>query len=48
MLKLDGQCVQEGFSEKLKEQATEGCNIAGKVRVNKVYVQVASSCLRTY
>jgi len=30
------QCVQEGFSEKLREQATEGCNIAGKVRVNKV------------
>ncbi|GAA5883188.1 hypothetical protein JCM3774_002413 [Rhodotorula dairenensis] len=30
------QCVSEGWSEKIKEQATEGCNIAGKVRVNKV------------
>lgn len=34
------QCVQEGFSVKLKEQATEGCNVAGKVRVNKVSVGV--------
>lgn len=32
------QCVQEGFSDKLKDQAREGCNVAGKVRVNKVYV----------
>lgn len=30
------QCVSEGWSDKIKEQATEGCNIAGKVRVNKV------------
>lgn len=30
------QCVQEGWTEKLKEQATEGCNVAGKVQVNKV------------
>ncbi|CAD6576591.1 MAG: hypothetical protein CYPHOPRED_006042 [Cyphobasidiales sp. Tagirdzhanova-0007] len=30
------QCVQEGWGDKLKEQATEGCNVAGKVRVNKV------------
>ncbi|KAI5983489.1 Sec1-like protein [Pisolithus albus] len=30
------QCVQEGWSEKLKEQAEEGCNISGRIRVNKV------------
>ncbi|GAA5868039.1 hypothetical protein JCM8547_000786 [Rhodosporidiobolus lusitaniae] len=30
------QCVSEGWSQKLKDQANEGCNIAGKVRLNKV------------
>ena len=30
------QCVQEGWSDKLKDQAEEGCNISGKIRVNKV------------
>lgn len=30
------QCVSEGWSDKIKEQSSEGCNIAGKVRVNKV------------
>ncbi|GAA6017482.1 hypothetical protein JCM10207_008242 [Rhodosporidiobolus poonsookiae] len=30
------QCVSEGWSDKIKEQATEGCNLAGKVHVNKV------------
>lgn len=30
------QCVSEGWSDKIKEQAAEGCNIAGKVRVNRV------------
>ncbi|GAA6003348.1 retrograde cargo receptor ERV46 [Rhodotorula paludigena] len=30
------QCVSEGWSTKIKEQANEGCNIAGKVRVNRV------------
>lgn len=30
------QCVSEGWKDKIKEQATEGCNLAGKVRVNKV------------
>ncbi|GAA5895627.1 hypothetical protein JCM8208_005284 [Rhodotorula glutinis] len=30
------QCVSEGWSDKIKEQASEGCNIAGKVRVNRV------------
>ncbi|KAF7985600.1 hypothetical protein HWV62_3903 [Athelia sp. TMB] len=30
------QCVNEGWSEKLKEQSNEGCNISGRLRVNKV------------
>ncbi|BGP58406.1 hypothetical protein JCM8202_001909 [Rhodotorula sphaerocarpa] len=30
------QCVSEGWSDKIKEQAEEGCNLEGKVRVNKV------------
>ncbi|GAA5938031.1 retrograde cargo receptor ERV46 [Sporobolomyces koalae] len=30
------QCVSEGWSNKIKEQSTEGCNLAGKVHVNKV------------
>ncbi|GAA5962260.1 hypothetical protein JCM3765_004723 [Sporobolomyces pararoseus] len=30
------QCVAEGWSDKIKEQSTEGCNLAGRVHVNKV------------
>ncbi|KAL4063304.1 Sec1-like protein [Scleroderma yunnanense] len=30
------QCVQEGWTEKLKDQADEGCNVSGRIRVNKV------------
>jgi len=30
------QCKDEGWSDKLKEQASEGCNISGHIRVNKV------------
>ncbi|KAI5118701.1 hypothetical protein M0805_003357 [Coniferiporia weirii] len=30
------QCVREHWSDKLKEQSTEGCNISGRIRVNKV------------
>ncbi|PWN50520.1 DUF1692-domain-containing protein [Violaceomyces palustris] len=30
------QCVSEHWSEKIKEQNKEGCNVAGTVRVNKV------------
>lgn len=30
------QCVSEGWTDKIKEQAEEGCNIAGMVHVNKV------------
>lgn len=35
-LTLSLQCVSEGWTDKIKEQSEEGCNIAGKVRVNKV------------
>ncbi|KZS92895.1 ER-derived vesicles protein ERV46, partial [Sistotremastrum niveocremeum HHB9708] len=31
------QCVSEGWTDKLREQSSEGCNIAGGVRVNKVF-----------
>ncbi|TDL22173.1 endoplasmic reticulum-derived transport vesicle ERV46 [Rickenella mellea] len=30
------QCVREGWGSKLKEQSSEGCNIYGKLWVNKV------------
>jgi hypothetical protein len=30
------QCVREGWTEKLKEQSNEGCNVSGRIRVNKV------------
>ncbi|KAK4046029.1 ER-derived vesicles protein erv46 [Microbotryomycetes sp. JL201] len=30
------QCVSEGWTDKIKTQSDEGCNVAGKVRVNKV------------
>ncbi|GAA5908587.1 retrograde cargo receptor ERV46 [Sporobolomyces salmoneus] len=30
------QCVAEGWSTKIKEQSSEGCNLAGRVHVNKV------------
>ncbi|KZO97037.1 Sec1-like protein [Calocera viscosa TUFC12733] len=30
------QCVNEGWTEKIKTQSQEGCNISGRVRVNKV------------
>ncbi|KAJ3238486.1 Endoplasmic reticulum-Golgi intermediate compartment protein 3 [Chytriomyces hyalinus] len=30
------QCVKEGWSDKIKEQENEGCNISGHIEVNKV------------
>ncbi|KAI0357469.1 Sec1-domain-containing protein [Trametes cingulata] len=42
------QCVQEGWSEKLKEQATEGCNISGRLRVNKVVGNIHLSPGRSF
>ncbi|KZT09274.1 endoplasmic reticulum-derived transport vesicle ERV46 [Laetiporus sulphureus 93-53] len=42
------QCVSEGWSDKLKEQADEGCNISGKVRVNKVVGNIHLSPGRSF
>ncbi|EMD40076.1 hypothetical protein CERSUDRAFT_132878 [Gelatoporia subvermispora B] len=42
------QCVDEGWSEKLKDQANEGCNIAGRVRVNKVVGNIHLSPGRSF
>ncbi|EPS97540.1 hypothetical protein FOMPIDRAFT_1025000 [Fomitopsis schrenkii] len=42
------QCVSEGWSDKLKEQAEEGCNIAGKIRVNKVVGNIQLSPGRSF
>jgi hypothetical protein len=30
------QCAKENYSEHLKEQTKEGCNVAGRIRINKV------------
>jgi Endoplasmic reticulum vesicle transporter len=32
-----GQCLKEGWSEKIAAQTSEGCRVTGRVRVNKVY-----------
>lgn len=42
------QCVKEGWSDKLKEQASEGCNISGRVRVNKVVGNIHLSPGRSF
>ncbi|GJE88841.1 endoplasmic reticulum-Golgi intermediate compartment protein [Phanerochaete sordida] len=42
------QCAQEGWSDKLREQANEGCNIAGKIRVNKVVGNIHLSPGRSF
>jgi len=42
------QCVNEGWSDKLKEQASEGCNISGRVRVNKVVGNIHLSPGRSF
>ncbi|KAH7885289.1 Sec1-like protein [Phlebopus sp. FC_14] len=42
------QCVQEGWSEKLKDQADEGCNVSGRIRVNKVIGNINISPGRSY
>ena len=40
--------MNEGWSDKLKEQASEGCNIAGRVRVNKVVGNIHLSPGRSF
>jgi len=42
------QCVREGWSDKLKEQAEEGCNISGRIRVNKVVGNLHLSAGRSF
>ncbi|OBZ68934.1 Endoplasmic reticulum-Golgi intermediate compartment protein 3 [Grifola frondosa] len=42
------QCVKEGWSEKLKEQASEGCNVSGQLRVNKVVGNIHLSPGRSF
>ncbi|PFH53987.1 hypothetical protein AMATHDRAFT_73002 [Amanita thiersii Skay4041] len=42
------QCVREGWSEKLRDQASEGCNISGRIRVNKVIGNIHFSPGRSF
>ncbi|EJC98088.1 endoplasmic reticulum-derived transport vesicle ERV46 [Fomitiporia mediterranea MF3/22] len=42
------QCVREHWSEKLHEQSTEGCNISGRLRVNKVIGNIHLSPGRSF
>ncbi|KAG2757911.1 Sec1-like protein [Suillus brevipes Sb2] len=42
------QCVEEGWSGKLKDQADEGCNVSGRIRVNKVVGSIQISPGRSY
>jgi len=42
------QCKSEGWSDKLKEQANEGCNISGRLRVNKVIGNIHLSPGRSF
>lgn len=42
------QCREEGWADKLRDQADEGCNIAGRVRVNKVIGNIHLSPGRSF
>lgn len=42
------QCAHEGWADKLRDQADEGCNIAGRVRVNKVHGNIHLSPGRSF
>lgn len=42
------QCKSEGWSEKLKEQSNEGCNISGRIRINKVIGNIHLSPGRSF
>ncbi|KAJ7212004.1 Sec1 family-domain-containing protein [Mycena pura] len=42
------QCKQEGWSDKLQEQSNEGCNISGRIRVNKVIGNIHLSPGRSF
>ncbi|TFK74814.1 Sec1-like protein [Pluteus cervinus] len=42
------QCKSEGWADKLKEQADEGCNVSGLIRVNKVVGNIHLSPGRSF
>lgn len=42
------QCKQEGWKEKIQAQMTEGCNVEGRVRVNKVVGSLQFSFGRSF
>ncbi|KAF8645112.1 hypothetical protein AX16_007941 [Volvariella volvacea WC 439] len=42
------QCKAEGWADKLREQANEGCNISGRIRVNKVVGNIHLSLGRAF
>ncbi|KAF8895370.1 Sec1-like protein [Infundibulicybe gibba] len=42
------QCKSEGWSDKLKEQSNEGCNISGRIRVNRVIGNIHLSPGRSF
>jgi len=42
------QCKNEGWADKLREQANEGCNISGRIRVNKVIGNIHLSPGRSF
>ena len=42
------QCVREHWSDKIKDQASEGCNISGRLRVNKVIGNIHLSPGRSF
>lgn len=42
------QCKDEGWADKLKEQADEGCNVSGRIRVNKVVGNIHFSPGRSF
>ncbi|KDQ25565.1 hypothetical protein PLEOSDRAFT_1057855 [Pleurotus ostreatus PC15] len=42
------QCKDEGWADKLKEQASEGCNINGRLRINKVIGNIHLSPGRSF
>ncbi|KAG6918770.1 hypothetical protein DXG01_011961 [Tephrocybe rancida] len=42
------QCKDEGWADKLREQKNEGCNISGRIRVNKVIGNIHLSPGRSF
>ncbi|KAF5345558.1 hypothetical protein D9758_011989 [Tetrapyrgos nigripes] len=42
------QCKEEGWADKLRDQANEGCNVAGRIRVNKVIGNIHLSPGRSF